>query len=200
MSERVGSNPMGTGQNCTTCVCAHMRAGDVPAERVCFNLVFSGAVTRASRRAGEVLWDNVAVRGWERTLRSVAAWGAFTLMMLFFLPVVAAVQSVLNLDQYEDRAAIAAVLDLPVVAGARPPARRFACRASTPASLTLLATGVECSRMFDALCSRSLHAPQAGQAAHGRPAHCHGRALRSCVRAAWKPRHVRHPLLSCCAT
>jgi len=40
----------------------------------------------------EVMWDSIAYRGWERSVRALLAWGAFIAMCLFFLPPVAFVQ------------------------------------------------------------------------------------------------------------
>eukprot|EP00892_Ulva_mutabilis_P005047 jgi/Ulvmu1/2914/UM147_0012.1 len=73
----------------------------------------------------EVIWSNVAWRGWERSLRVLISWTIFGLMLVFMLPIIAIIQQIVNLEAYaaQDNAVgdiARGILDLPVVAQVLP--------------------------------------------------------------------------------
>ena len=68
----------------------------------------------------EVIWDSIAYRGWERSIRLLIAWGMFVTMCLFYFIPVAFIQQLLSLEKYEpdDPTGIIKFLTTaPVVAG-----------------------------------------------------------------------------------
>jgi hypothetical protein len=46
----------------------------------------------------EIVWSNLGMRHWQRVVRNLAMWAAFVALLVFYLPVVAAIQAVVNLD------------------------------------------------------------------------------------------------------
>jgi hypothetical protein len=76
--------------------------------------------THPAPTPGDIIWKHVPYRGWERTLRQVLLWGAFILLLFIYMPIVLAVQSVINLEAYRSKVkAVGTLLDLPVIGGAR---------------------------------------------------------------------------------
>ena len=71
----------------------------------------------------DVIWGNVAYRGFERSVRTWLAWAIFIGLVLLFIPIVAFLQQIINLDSYAKYTPnnwAGAILDLPVVGGAGP--------------------------------------------------------------------------------
>ena len=71
----------------------------------------------------DVIWDNVPYRGFERSVRKWFAWAIFIGLVLLFIPIVAFLQQIINLDSYAKYSPnnwAGAILDLPVVGGAAP--------------------------------------------------------------------------------
>jgi hypothetical protein len=63
----------------------------------------------------DVLWQNLARRGWERSLRNTLGWAIFVTIIIMFVPVVALLQQVINLQGYaKDGNWAQTILDLPV--------------------------------------------------------------------------------------
>ena len=64
----------------------------------------------------DIIWGNVKARGWERTVRGLLSWAAFGLMIFFFIPVVAAIQQLINLEGFrEDSSVVDWILDLSLI-------------------------------------------------------------------------------------
>ena len=59
--------------------------------------------THAAPDPCDVLWRNAQWRSWERGLRGVLGWTLFAALVLLFVPVVAFVQSLINLETYAQR-------------------------------------------------------------------------------------------------
>ena len=51
----------------------------------------------------EVIWKNVAFRGWERSVRSLLAWGIFITLIVFMLPIIAFITQIVNLEVYASK-------------------------------------------------------------------------------------------------
>lgn len=45
-----------------------------------------------------MIWDNLGLRSWEVAVRQLAVWGVFWLLVLFYAPIVAAIQAPVNMD------------------------------------------------------------------------------------------------------
>lgn len=81
--------------------------------------------THAAPDPCDVMWHNAQWRSWERGLRAVLGWGLFAALILCFVPVVAFVQSLINLETYAQRpgnkgAWARALLGAPVIGSALP--------------------------------------------------------------------------------
>lgn len=48
----------------------------------------------------EVIWRNVAFRGWERSLRSLLSWGIFSCLVVFMLPIITFITQLVNIQAY----------------------------------------------------------------------------------------------------
>ena len=76
----------------------------------------------------EIVWPNLRMRHWQRVLRTLAVWALFVAILVLHLPLIAAIQAVVNLENGAPRVASAAA---PVVAGAqRAPAASSGSRAA----------------------------------------------------------------------
>lgn len=76
--------------------------------------------TQPAPAPSDLIWRHIAFRNWERSLRGWLEWGAFVGLLFIYMPIVLAVQSVINLNAYrEDVPVIGDILDLPVIGGAR---------------------------------------------------------------------------------
>jgi hypothetical protein len=51
----------------------------------------------------QVIWKNVAWRGWERGVRSLLAWGILVTIIIFMLPIIAILQQLINLEGYSKK-------------------------------------------------------------------------------------------------
>eukprot|EP00884_Botryococcus_braunii_P007497 jgi/Botrbrau1/16749/Bobra.0277s0005.1 len=65
----------------------------------------------------EVLWKNLGYRRWERKLRQGLSWAAFFLIVAFYIPVVAAIQGLLQLDRLVSVPVVRDIVNLPLVHG-----------------------------------------------------------------------------------
>lgn len=87
----------------------------------------------------DIIWANVSRRVWERVVRQIAGWAIFAALVVSFVPVVAFVQSLINLEAYaakEHGAWARWLLDAPVLSCAPPPsAMRLTSNATRPCSL-----------------------------------------------------------------
>jgi hypothetical protein len=73
--------------------------------------------THPAPSPGDIIWKHVPYRGWERSLRQVLVWGAFILLLFIYMPIVLAVQSVINLQAYQKVKAVDTLLKLPFIGG-----------------------------------------------------------------------------------
>ena len=68
----------------------------------------------------EVIWKNVAYRGWERGVRSLLSWGIFITLIVFMLPIITLITQIVNIESYSLRDGAAGawarwILAIPVV-------------------------------------------------------------------------------------
>lgn len=63
----------------------------------------------------EIVWSNLRMRSWERTLRGAAMWALFVAMVLFYGIVCAAIQSLVNIKQLERTPVIKEIVKIPFV-------------------------------------------------------------------------------------
>jgi hypothetical protein len=68
----------------------------------------------------EIIWNNVQLRGWERGIRQLMSWGLVVALIIFFVPIVAFVQTLVNLEKLQNAKGfgwIGTLLDLPFIGG-----------------------------------------------------------------------------------
>ena len=97
----------------------------------------------------DILWKNVTLRGWERTVRGVLGWLAFLALVVLFVPVVTFVQSLINLQTYAQRpggdgAWARAILQAEVIGSAQLASVLGACSCAGCCLLHLLPIWVLC--------------------------------------------------------
>lgn len=63
----------------------------------------------------EIVWENLKMRTWERTLRTVVSWILFALLCAFFMIPIGAAQALIELDQLENYAVIGDIVTFPLV-------------------------------------------------------------------------------------
>jgi hypothetical protein len=56
----------------------------------------SAWLCKAAPEPRDVIWGNLGWRAWERQLRAVGCWAVFFVMVAFYLPVVTAIQALLQ--------------------------------------------------------------------------------------------------------
>jgi hypothetical protein len=52
-------------------------------------------------RPSEVVWSSLGLRVWEVSLRRLGVWALFVLLVLFYLPIVAAIQAPVNMENLQ---------------------------------------------------------------------------------------------------
>ncbi|KAF8065514.1 CSC1-like protein [Scenedesmus sp. PABB004] len=65
--------------------------------------------------AGEVIWKNLSMRYKQRVVRSLLMWAAFIALLIFYLPLTAAIQAVVNLDNARAVPGLSVITRLPFV-------------------------------------------------------------------------------------
>eukprot|EP00879_Flechtneria_rotunda_P006438 GHRR01006767.1.p1 GENE.GHRR01006767.1~~GHRR01006767.1.p1 ORF type:complete len:1002 (+),score=295.37 GHRR01006767.1:144-3149(+) len=63
----------------------------------------------------EIVWSNCGLRAWELSVRQLAVWAAFWVVVLFYAPVVALIQAPVNMDNLKKIPVLASLLQLPLV-------------------------------------------------------------------------------------
>ena len=101
--------------------------------------------TKVAPAPNDVIWSNLALRGWERSIRNVISWVLFVVLIIMFFPIVALLQQIINLQSYaKDGNWAQTILDLPVAGRAplllhrldpRPALLVFACASQRAASV-----------------------------------------------------------------
>lgn len=77
--------------------------------------------TEGAPASNEVIWGNVATPAKRRFLGSLASWGILIAIMVFFLPILAALQQIVNLKGYAEPGNWAEwILDAPVLGSTAP--------------------------------------------------------------------------------
>lgn len=92
-------------------------------DRACANAAATGLQTydetawRVQPAPGndEIIWGNLAMRYKQRYLRMVAMWAVFIAILIFYLPVTAAIQAVVNLDNARKVPGLGKVADIPFI-------------------------------------------------------------------------------------
>ncbi|KAK9840790.1 hypothetical protein WJX81_004889 [Elliptochloris bilobata] len=69
----------------------------------------------AAPHFNELLWKNLRWRAWERSVRSLAVWGAFVCLALFYLIPIGAVQGLLAVDVLDRNPVLHFILHAPVL-------------------------------------------------------------------------------------
>eukprot|EP00878_Enallax_costatus_P004467 GHUV01004707.1.p1 GENE.GHUV01004707.1~~GHUV01004707.1.p1 ORF type:complete len:727 (+),score=178.67 GHUV01004707.1:479-2659(+) len=64
----------------------------------------------------EIIWDNIGLRSWEIAVRQLALWGVFWVLVLFYAPIVAAIQAPVNMDNLKKIPVLSELIQLPFVA------------------------------------------------------------------------------------
>jgi hypothetical protein len=70
----------------------------------------------------EILWNNVQLRSWERGIRYLLNWGIVFTLIICFVPIVAFVQTLVNLEKLQTTKGLGWIknlLDLPFIGGMR---------------------------------------------------------------------------------
>jgi hypothetical protein len=63
----------------------------------------------------EIVWGNLSMRYKQRVMRSLAMWVAFIAMLVFYLPITAAIQMVVNLQNASAIPGLNVIVRLPFV-------------------------------------------------------------------------------------
>lgn len=63
----------------------------------------------------EVIWKNLGMSYWQRSIRQITMWGLFVAIIIFYLPVTAIIQAPVNLDNARQIPGLSVLVDLPVV-------------------------------------------------------------------------------------
>lgn len=63
----------------------------------------------------EIVWNNLAMRYKDRTARTIMMWAVFIAVLIFYLPVTAAIQAVVNLDNARKIPGLGKVTEIPFV-------------------------------------------------------------------------------------
>ena len=111
--------------------------------------------TKVAPAPNDVIWSNLALRGWERSIRNVISWVLFVVLIIMFFPIVALLQQIINLQSYaKDGNWAQTILNLPVAGRAplllhrldpRPALLVFACASQRAASVcTMPESCVQC--------------------------------------------------------
>ena len=72
---------------------------------------------QAAPHPEELIWENLKLRGWERTVRLLAAWISFTCLCLFFIVPVTFVQGLIQMDRLERYPVIGSIVTFPLING-----------------------------------------------------------------------------------
>lgn len=70
---------------------------------------------QAAPGADEIVWDNLGVRYWSRVTRGLGMWAVFIAILIFYLPVVAAIQAVVNLENVRSVPGLGKITEIPFV-------------------------------------------------------------------------------------
>ncbi|KAI8468680.1 MAG: hypothetical protein J3K34DRAFT_426590 [Monoraphidium minutum] len=65
--------------------------------------------------ADEIIWGNLGLRYWSRITRTIAMWALFIAILVFYLPVVAAIQAVVNLENVRNVPGLGVITRIPFV-------------------------------------------------------------------------------------
>lgn len=71
--------------------------------------------TEAAPGNDEIIWGSLRLRYWEKTVRNLAMWGVFIVVVIFYLPVTAAIQAVVNLDNIRNIPGLGEITRIPFV-------------------------------------------------------------------------------------
>lgn len=71
---------------------------------------------QAAPSADEIIWSNLGIRHWQRIVRNLAMWSAFIGILLLYLPVVGAIQALVNIENARRIQGINKIVELPFVA------------------------------------------------------------------------------------
>ncbi|KAK9919147.1 hypothetical protein WJX75_009706 [Coccomyxa subellipsoidea] len=95
----------------------HTRAAQAVASTSLIHHDRTAWIASAAPEPRDVIWGNLGWRLWERQLRAVLCWVVFFCMIAFYLPVVTAIQALLQIDKLVDLPGIREVAELPLVSG-----------------------------------------------------------------------------------
>ncbi|BDA46964.1 CSC1-like protein At4g02900 [Coccomyxa sp. Obi] len=95
----------------------HTRAAQAVASTSMIHHDRTAWIATAAPEPRDVIWGNLGWRLWERQLRAVLCWVVFFTMIAFYLPVVTAIQALLQIDKLVDLPGIREVAELPMIAG-----------------------------------------------------------------------------------
>ncbi|KAL6760771.1 hypothetical protein V8C86DRAFT_1039267 [Haematococcus lacustris] len=63
----------------------------------------------------EIIWRNLRMRAWERTLRTMVLWGAYVALVLFFIIPVGIVQALIEVPRLASVPVLGTIVNLPVI-------------------------------------------------------------------------------------
>ena len=69
----------------------------------------------AAPEPGEVIWQNLRMRAWERQIRGIIMWLVFIAIIILYLPVCLAIQAAVNLDNAKKVPGLKTLVDLPFI-------------------------------------------------------------------------------------
>eukprot|EP00878_Enallax_costatus_P008398 GHUV01008778.1.p1 GENE.GHUV01008778.1~~GHUV01008778.1.p1 ORF type:complete len:750 (+),score=167.74 GHUV01008778.1:924-3173(+) len=92
-------------------------------DRACANSAATGLQTydetawRVQPAPGddEIIWNNLGMRYKQRSARTIIVWAVFIVILIFYLPVTAAIQAVVNLDNARKIPGLGKVADIPFI-------------------------------------------------------------------------------------